>query len=186
MRVKGENGSGESIMCDFGTAAASMLFSGPKDLGDAMPWLDKPTKYTSGELLGQLSGVAGAAGEAYSAYDIGRQQERRASQILAATKQSIELKAAQQGRYRGAQAAAIGRSGVRLTGSAKDLIEQQGKYDEIVLESMKQRGVIEIQAELRGAEASKTKMLGAVGRAIAKGAEFGENAYNTYEGFGLG
>lgn len=172
-------------MCDIGsiTAANSFIPGGTQQTDLGTPSITASGDFTTGELLEQGAGVLGELGSFQEASNIADQREKRAGQILQATKQTIQLKALEQGRALGAKKAAIGRAGVGISGSAAKFISQQERLDEMALEAAKQRGVLEIGGELSAAQQQKTVGGAALGKAFAKGAELGTN---VFKGFDLG
>ncbi len=180
-------------MCDLGSIAgvtsgrtdlggAMPWKTGRTELGDAMPWLDKESEFSTGELLKSAGGVFSAFGGASEADDLAAQREQRAGQILEATKQTIALKSLQQGRAMGQTRAAIGKAGVGASGSAAVLLENQGRLDEMALESAKQRGVLQIDAELTEASNAQAQSRVGYAKAISAAGEFAGNL----KGFDLG
>lgn len=75
------------------TRAASSTFVGPvRGSGSSGGMFDMFNSTTTGEMLKGIGGVASAFGTGADYDDLAAQRELRAGQILAATKQSIELK----------------------------------------------------------------------------------------------
>jgi len=177
-------------MCDLGsmaslTGGAGKVYSspiGPTLTGKAMGAVLPSGLQTTGELLKGGAGALASFGEASAASDLAAQREARIGQILAATKQSIELKSIEQGRDRGTRLAQIGRAGVKLTGSAADFINEQDRLDTIALETAKQQGIVQIKGEEAQRKTEVTSSRAAMARGIAKGVETGMNAA---KGFGF-
>ena len=181
-------------MCDLGSIAgatsggfvgptrAGTDFIGPTRAGVPSTSSTFEQLLSGGELLQSAGGVFSAFGSASEAADIAAQRERRAGQILEATKQTIALKSLEQGRALGRTRAAISRSGVGASGSAAVLLEQQGRLDEMAIEAAKQRGVLEIDTELQ--EASNASAQSRVG--FAKGISAAGEFAGNFKGFDLG
>lgn len=174
-------------MCDLGPvsglfASNSGATAIGKDLGDKMPWLDKAPDFSTGELVGQLSGAVGAFGQGQEYSDLAAQREQRAGQILEATKQSISLKRLEQSRAMGQTKAAIGKAGVGMTGSAAKLVERQEILDELTIEAAKNRGILQIGGEMAEAEAATSKARSSKFKGLQLGFELAQNA----KGFDLG
>ena len=153
-------------MCDLGSIATTLQPSGGE--------------FTFGELVKQGGAVASTYGESQAAADLERQRKNRINQIAESTRQTIELKAIEQGRRRGSMAAAIGKTGVAMSGSAEVLLQQQDRMDEIALETAKQRGIIEIGAEEQERKAANVAKKGAQSRAIAMGFDLAKNVKEGY------
>jgi hypothetical protein len=176
-------------MCDLGTmmSGGSKVYSspiGPTSTGAAMGSVaSKPIGSTVGELMKQGSGVFDAFGQYQEFADVESQRKQRTNQILDSTKQNLQLTSIEQGQRKGRMIASVGRTGVTNSGSAAMLLDKQDLYDEIALESIKQRGMLEIQTESKYASIAKGKKQTALGTALAKGAEFGGEAYTSLKGF---
>ena len=163
------------------TRALDSGFVGPTRAPTGLP-STQPADYTTGELMKDFAGVASAFGTAQEFSDLAEQREVRAGQILQATKQSIELKRLQQGINMGARKAAIGKSGVKMSGSAAKVVERQEVLDEMAIEAAKNRGVLQIENEYAEAATAKSKSTSASLQGLQRGYEFGGKAL----GFELG
>ena len=170
-------------MCDLGPVSAFLAPQpgSPNFIGPMQPSA-KPAGFSLGELVGQASGAVGAFGQSKEYDDLADQRERRAGQILEATKQNIMLKRLQQSRDMGATKSRIGRAGVAMSGSAAKLVERQEILDELTIAAAKNRGVLEIEGEIAEANVAKSKSRLSRSKALQLGVEFGKNAY---EGFDL-
>jgi len=179
-------------MCDLGSIAGigkgTTVYSSPigptltgKAMGSVLP--KTSSLQTFGELAKTAGGAIGSFGEEQQYGDLAAQREARIGQILAATKQSLELKAIEQGRSRSTQANQISRSGVAMTGTAKDFLAQQDRLDEIALETAKQQGIVQIRGEEAERKAAVTSKKGSIGKGLAQA---GELITGGVKGFGLG
>ncbi|MCG8394196.1 MAG: hypothetical protein MI745_14050 [Pseudomonadales bacterium] len=116
-----------------------------------------------------LQGIGAArAGEAEA-----EARGRNAGRILAESKIKQEQTKQAQERRRGATRAAFAKAGVRITGSAKRLIEEQIEQDELQLFSIQQQGNIEAEGEIqRGAEAVRRGQSGLLRSGLQVGGLF--------------
>ena len=106
---------------------------------------------TGGEIFAAASIAQGVGGFLRSS-DVADQRVERMGQVASSAAQSIRQKAKAQARRRGAQAAAFSKAGVRMTGTAKQVIEEQIAQDELDLLTDKYNAQLQIGAEAQQAE----------------------------------
>lgn len=130
-------------MCD-----PSGLISGMTG-GAILPWKVQ-------DALGSVGGIAKGAMGAYQSYSQGSEEAKaagiRSAQSQFATNLEVGQTSQAQERRLGANRAAFAKSGVKVSGTAKRLIDEQARLDEIELLKIKHAGNINVQAEKRAAK----------------------------------
>lgn len=121
--------------------------------------------------------AVGAAGNFLSAQDTAKQQAKQAGEILANAKEEAKQTSKAQQRRRGAMRAAYAKQGVKVTGTAAVLIDEQVRQDDLELLKIKHNA--QLQADAKIAEAKQTKqkalidLIGGAGKAAGTGAKAG-------------
>jgi len=131
---------------------------------------------TGMEMMG-FAGLAQGASGAMTANSEAGQYKTRAGQVLQSGMQEIDQAAYQQSRYRGEQKAAYGKSGVKMTGSAKTLTDEQLLQDEKTLLTMKYNTMLGVQDNLNAYKSKKGEATNALLTGAFKG---GVSAYSSY------
>ncbi len=140
------------------------------------------SKLTTGENMKSVASILGDVGEFTSQKDVQKQYKEQLDQIVNNTKLDIEQTAYRQERFRAGQKANYGKAGVKMTGSAVDLINEQIKQDEIELLNKKYEANIRIKDVTGASRQAGNRANTALSTGLAKAAEL----YNVNKGFGLG
>lgn len=137
---------------------------------------------SAGENMSMLSSILGEFGDYTSQRDVKKQYKKQISQILQNTQLDIQQTRTQQGRNLDYRRAAYGNSGVKMTGSAVDLINEQIMQDELELLNKRYEAKIKIGDAAAGMKQAGQKAETALGKGITRAADF----ISVNKGFGLG
>lgn len=163
------------------------------NLSDGRPaWERAPTTASSsssdsslpsyGENMSILSTILGDLGEYSSQRDVQKQYKKQIGQILQNTQMDIQQTRTQQGRRVDLQRANYGKAGVKMTGSAVDLVNEQIMQDELELLNKRYEAKIKIGDAAQGMKQASQKADTALGKGITRAADF----ISVNKGFGLG
>jgi len=137
---------------------------------------------TGGENMGLLSSILGDFGEYTSQRDVQKQYKKQIGQILQNTQLDIQQTRTAQGRRLDLQRANYGKAGVKMTGSAVDLINEQIAQDELELLSKRYEAKIKIGDSAAGMRQAGSKADTALGSGFVRAA----NYIDVNKGFGIG
>jgi hypothetical protein len=113
-----------------------------------------------------ISGMLSSNGEA-------KQYKTRANQVLQSGMQEIDQTAYEQSRYRATQKSAYGKAGVKLTGSAKTVTDEQLMQDEKTLLTMKYNTMLGVKDNLNAYKSKKMEGVNALVSGGFKAAGYG-------------
>ena len=137
---------------------------------------------SGGENMSMLSTILGEFGDFTSQRDVQKQYKKQIGQILQNTQLDIQQTRTQQGRRLDLQRANYGKAGVKMTGSAVDLINEQIQQDELELLNKRYESKIRIGDAAAGMKQAGQKAETALGKGITRAADY----ISVNKGFGLG
>lgn len=114
--------------------------------------------------------VAQGVGGMMSSSSEAKQYKTRAGQVLKSGMQEIDQAAYEQERYRGSQRAAIGKAGIKMSGTAKTLTDEQLMQDEKTLLTMKYNTMLGVKDNTNAYKAKKMEGFNALMGGLAQGA----------------
>jgi len=119
-----------------------------------------------GNTLSGVGSVVGGVGDLLAGTGEAKAHRKRMGRIMESTRDQLNQMDKAQSRRRGAQRAAYGKAGVKLTGSAKRLMEEQLKEDELELLKTKYNAQLKIDDAKDSAKSAINQGLMGLGQGI--------------------